>query len=74
MAVPVGPTGRFPQGDVGRDDNGELQVAVATDYQHAVVRIVFGAPVGWLALPAEEARALAQMLVEKADELDRRRT
>jgi hypothetical protein len=68
----LGATGQFPRGQADLTDEGEIRLALATDHVNAIVRIVFGKPVGWLGLSAEDARALAQMLVEKADELDRR--
>lgn len=70
----LGPTGQVPQGTVGPDDNGELPMVLSVDHQHAIVRIAFGTPIAWIGLPAAEARALAHMLVEMADELDRRKT
>jgi hypothetical protein len=69
-----GPTGRFPFGRLGADDDGELAVAMAADPQHGVIRIHFGTPVEWVALPAGVARAFGQALIEKADELDRKKT
>lgn len=69
----IGPTGQFPRGRADVDDDGELRLALATDHANALVRIAFGRPVAWLGLPAEDARALAHMLVEKADEIDRRK-
>jgi hypothetical protein len=48
-------------------------MALATDHGNGIVRVVFGKPIGWLGLPAREARELATMLIEKADELDKRK-
>jgi hypothetical protein len=70
----LGATGRFPRGPADATDEGELRIALAADHQQAIVRLVFGKPIAWLGLPAAEARQLAQMLVEKADDLDRRKT
>jgi len=70
----LGATGRFPEGQADAEDEGELRLAVAADHQQALVRIVFGKPIAWLGLPATKARAFAQILVEKADELDRWKT
>jgi len=70
----LGATGNYPRGKADDTDEGELQLAVAVDAQMAIIRIAFGKPVAWIGLPAQEARALAAMLTEKADELDRRRT
>lgn len=70
----LGATGRFPYGKVDSDDEGELQMALAADPVNGVIRIVFGKPIGWFALPTLEARGLAAMLIEKADELDRKKS
>jgi hypothetical protein len=71
---PIGATGRFPQGKVDEHDEGELSLALAADHQYGIVRVVFGKRIAWLGLPASEAREFAKMLIEKADELDKRRT
>lgn len=69
----LGSTGRFPYGKADANDEGELRMAVVTDHANAIVRIVFGKPVGWLGLPVQQARAFAAMLNEKSDELERRK-
>lgn len=70
----LGATGQFPRGPSDVDDEGELRLALAADHQQAIVRIVFGKPIAWLGLPSKEARDFAALLIEKADELDRRKT
>lgn len=67
----LGPTGRYPFGRADEHDEGELQMAVATDPAAGIVRVVFGIPVAWIGLSSGHARRLAAMLTEKADELDR---
>jgi hypothetical protein len=67
----LGATGRYPFGRSGPDDDGELRAAVAVDRAQGLIRIEFGTPVAWLALPSGYARDLARLLVEKADELDK---
>jgi hypothetical protein len=69
----IGATGRFPYGRAAEDDEGELQIAMAADHGNAIVRLQFGKPIGWLGLPSVNARQLAALLIEKADELDRRK-
>ena len=64
-----GATHVFPQGKLNADDEGELNVAVAADREHGVVRLDFGKPVAWLALPKEQALAWAQSIRDKAHEL-----
>lgn len=71
-AATIGPTGEFPYGQMGPDDEGELSVAVATDPAHGVVRFEFGKSISWLALPAGHARQFAALLIAKANELERR--
>ncbi len=69
-----GATGRFPQGKIHPADDGELQIVVAAVHSQGVVLVNFGTPTLWLGLPSTEARALAALLVEKADELDARKS
>jgi len=70
----LGATEKFPRGPVDETDEGELRLALVADHQQAIVRLIFGKQISWLGLPAREARDLARILVEKADELDRRKT
>lgn len=67
----VGASGEFPFGKLGKQDEGELTVAMTVDRQHGVIKMVFGKPVEWLALPAAHARHLAKMLLQYADTLDK---
>jgi len=69
----LGATGKFPRGRADEYDEGELRMAIATDYANAIVRIEFGTTVSWLGLPSAEARGLAAMLIEKANDLDKRK-
>lgn len=69
----LGATGQFPRGRAADDDEGELRMALAADHANAIVRIEFGKPIAWLGLPVGEARQFAHMLIEKADELERRK-
>ncbi len=72
--LPLGATGQFPYGHADAHDEGELTMALAADHAAAIVRIIFGKPIGWLGLPSTEARQLAAMLIEKADEVDGRKS
>lgn len=62
-------SGYFPRGKAGPEDEGQLQIAIATDHQYRMVRVAFGKPIAWLGLGEAEARAIAAKLIEKADEL-----
>jgi hypothetical protein len=67
----LGATGQYPFGQADATDEGELRMALATDRRNGIVRIEFGKPIAWLGLPCREARALAALLIEKADELEK---
>jgi hypothetical protein len=69
----LGATGKFPYGKADEHDEGELTLALAADHQNGIVRVLFGKSIVWLGLPSSHARQLAQMLIEKADEIDRRK-
>jgi hypothetical protein len=68
-----GATGKFPYGHARADDEGELSMGVAADHAQGIVRLQFGKPIVWLGMPSGHARELAALLIEKADELDRRK-
>lgn len=65
----IGATGNFPL-NLGPSNEGELSMAVGIDPRNGVIRMVFGKPVEWLALPASHARRMARLLLKKADELE----
>lgn len=68
----LGATGRFPRGKAAPDDEGELSLLLASDVTAGVVRIEFGKPITWLALPPAQARQLAVLLLEHATALEQR--
>lgn len=61
----LGATGAFPDGKLNATDEGELRMAVSSD-GNGLVRIDFGKPVKWFALPANEAKALAALILKYA--------
>lgn len=63
---PIGATGKFPDGQLGHDDQGELRLGVAWDERAKLVRLAFGKPVAWLAFPREDAIELAKTLLKHA--------
>jgi predicted kinase len=70
--MPLGATGQFPDGsyrDDPQNDEGELQIAIAADVRAKLVRVKFGKPVGWLALPGEQAVALGNLLIKRSKEV-----
>ena len=60
-----GATGKYPQGRYGRHDEGELHFGVARD-SYGNVRVDFGKPVAWMAMPPETAIQLAHLLLKLA--------
>jgi hypothetical protein len=61
----IGPTGEFPHGKMGADDQGGINVAVGID-KFGLIRLVFGKPVTWLSLPKAEAIEFAKLILRKA--------
>jgi acetyl-CoA carboxylase alpha subunit len=56
----------YPHGRLGADDDGALAVAIAADRKTGNVIITFGKPVSWVGMPAPEAIALANRIIEAA--------
>lgn len=65
----IGPTGDFPHGKLSHDDKGGLNMALshldAPDGSR-IVRLDFGYPVDWIAMPRDEALAFAALLIHHA--------
>ena len=62
-----GPTGEFPGGKLNEDDEGAIAIGVCADLEKKVVVVQFGAPVSWLAMPANDARVLGISLLKAAN-------
>jgi hypothetical protein len=60
----LGATGAFPDGKLDKSDEGELRMAVSSG--NGLVRIDFGKPVAWFAIPANHAKELAALLMRHA--------
>ena len=65
----TGPTGRFPQGKLRRDDEGELRLAVG--HKTGKVVIDFGTQVAWIGLDPDQADGLADLIKQHAAEARR---
>lgn len=59
-----GATGDFPKGKLNESDEGGLTFAVARDGDN--VRVEFGTPVAWMAMPVDVAVAFAKVLLDSA--------
>lgn len=73
-SVQLGATGQFPFGKSDPADEGELRLALATDFAQGVIRVDFGKPVAWVAIPPTAATAFALELLKRAQAIERRRT
>lgn len=58
----------YPKGRMSADDAGALAMKLSS--AQGVVRIDFGKPVTWLGLGPNDARALAQLLLRHADQVE----
>lgn len=63
MTEKLGATGRYPDGSLGADDEGELAMRMARD-ERGYVHIDFGKPVTWFALPREQAIEFAKLMLK----------
>lgn len=68
----LGPTGRFPEGKLTPDDEGEFAYRVG--HHHGKVVVDFGTPVAWVGLAPEDARELALLLTTHAVAAEKERT
>jgi hypothetical protein len=65
MKPKLGATGHFPQGALGPDDEGALQIGIAHDSKGNVV-LNFGEQVSWVAMPPAAAINFAKVILRHA--------
>lgn len=61
----TGATGKFPDGKLVNQDEGELRLAVASTEDGRVI-IEFGKPIAWLGLTKKEAAQLGNLILKHA--------
>ena len=61
----LGGTGEFPRGSLGKDDEGELNLAVAHKPTGEII-ITFGKSVAWIGMEQDDAIALAKAILKHA--------
>ncbi len=61
----LGATGKFPDGKLGPNDEGELQFGIGHD-DEGMVFVDFGKPVQFIAMPPQIAVNFAAMLMKHA--------
>src|SRR5262249_26020317 len=59
-----GATGKFPEGKLNEEDEGELQLGIANDGRKVIIQ--FGTPVSWFGMGPVQARDLAALLIHHA--------
>lgn len=62
----LGKTGKFPDGKLTKQDEGELAFAVLT--HKGKVCVEFGQPVHWFAMTPKQAIELGELLIKKGAE------
>jgi len=60
----TGPTGRFPEGKLTDQDEGEVAFVVGN--RDGKVVLEFAGPVHWIGMTGEQAQDLAELLLSKA--------
>ena len=60
---------QFPHGKLNPQDEGSIEVGIATDYQKGVIVIQYPKPVKWLAMPLKEATEFRDLLNRHLDYL-----
>lgn len=61
-----GATGKFPDGQLSPDDEGEIQFGITNANGQVIVN--FGKPVAWLGMHPSQAMAIADALIKHAHE------
>lgn len=68
----LGASGEFPSGKLNEADESELTLAISSDKTAGKVLVQFGKSIKWIGMDAVQARGLAALLINKANELDQR--
>lgn len=72
MKTVLGETGKFPDGQLNKDDEGEIVFAIAsTPNGGGRVILHFGKSVAWVGMKPDEARSLATLLEYRADQCEK---
>lgn len=61
----LGATGKFPQGQLGPDDEGALNIGIAVD-SHGTIILNFGKECSWIGMPQAQAIEFAKLILRKA--------
>lgn len=61
----IGATGKFPEGKLNQDDEGEIRMAIGSENGKIIMN--FGKPTAWIGFNPTQARSLANLLILKAN-------
>jgi hypothetical protein len=64
----LGATGKFPDGKIKEDDEGELRFGVTTSKD--LVILDFGVKVKWIGMDPKLAKQLGELLIKKARSIE----
>ena len=64
----IGATGRFPEGKLNEEDEGEIKMEIAIEKNAIVIK--FGKTVSWVGFNPQQARNIAQSLMKFGDALE----
>lgn len=64
MSNKLGPTGKYPEGKLNDNDDGELRIAIGTESDK--VKILFETDVSWFAMNPDEAIQLGEAIIKQA--------
>ena len=67
LADALGDTGRYPQGQISPDDEGETKIAVGRKGDKVIID--FGTPTKWIGFDADQAIEIALLLARRAGEV-----
>jgi hypothetical protein len=61
----LGPTGKYPDGQLNEDDQGQIRIAIGQ--QNGKVVMSFGRPIAWIGFTKEEAKEIGTALIKSAE-------
>jgi hypothetical protein len=64
----LGPTGEFPRGKLNADDEGAINIAIASDKAQGVIIIKFGTPTAWIGFPLDQAADFARVILKHVED------
>lgn len=63
----LGATGEFPDGQLNKNDEGELRLGVGIEGKNVIID--FGKPIEWIGMPKENAIEFANILIANANNI-----